>query len=237
MPTNVKFFRGGTPETRYMWSERDYAKFGPDFATNTIEGTPPYDSHADGAYNLGSFVLGMPINPSIMKWQRDAIRDKKLAVGDRLWLFWIPEDHYGTFMNVKIAASDPKLAGASVKPVFAKYYYKGVPGGSDDGSFDSRIVVPSSSAIKQLNATYDDVEAVGAIAIDEPVNKVYPLIGADNVPLAYGVPSQGETNPYIPLVGFEIVSLPTDDTVTLDTMLNAIFVSLRLEAFECPTYY
>lgn len=36
-------------------------------------------------------------------------------------------------------------------------------------------------------------------------------------------------------IGLRIESLATDSSVTLDQMQNAIYTSLRLEGFECPT--
>ena len=69
---NISLYRGGTPVVKFMWCDKDHPVYTPPFRQRhegTISNlfaderplaeTPPYDSHADGAYNLGNFVIGI----------------------------------------------------------------------------------------------------------------------------------------------------------------------------------
>ena len=120
MANMVDLFKGGSPVVKYMSDEKDYVQFGGSFAENGFSDTPPYDSHVDGAYNVGNFCLGMPINPKIMAYQRKALTRHPLKVGDVLWLFWIPYDHFATYFNLKIRTGDASIAGLTLKPVAGK---------------------------------------------------------------------------------------------------------------------
>ena len=70
---NISLYRGGTPVVKFMWCDKDHPVYTPPFRQRhegttsnlfaderPLAETPPYDSHADGAYNLGNFVIGMP---------------------------------------------------------------------------------------------------------------------------------------------------------------------------------
>lgn len=60
MANMVDLFKGGSPVVKYMWDEKDYVQFGGSFAENGFSDTPPYDSHVDGAYNVGTSALACP---------------------------------------------------------------------------------------------------------------------------------------------------------------------------------
>ena len=87
---------------------------------------------------------------------------------------------------------------------------------------------------------------VGANAfnVDAPFNAFVSLFktsGDYAVPM-YSTPylpakdeSSTETFPQYKIFGLKILSLPTDTNVTFADMLSAIYMSVRMEAFECPS--
>ena len=97
--TNISLYRGGTPEVKYIWGAADHPEYRPPFSQRhlgaqsdlfaderPLEETSPYDSHADGAYNMGNFVIGLPVAPRArgQAAQRKALQAQPLEVGDIL---------------------------------------------------------------------------------------------------------------------------------------------------------
>ena len=91
---NISLYRGGTPVVKFMWCDKDHPVYTPPFRQRhegttsnlfaderPLAETPPYDSHADGAYNLGNFVIGMPFAPRVRGQiaQRKALQAQQLA--------------------------------------------------------------------------------------------------------------------------------------------------------------
>lgn len=232
---NIKLYRGGKPTVNYMWDEADYPEFGAPFANPNYKDTPPYDSHADGAYNLGDFVIGMPINPNNvgMTWQRKMLSEKAIAVGDIIQCAWLPEDHFATAINVKSVASDAHMAGATVALVTQTV----TPTASGDFTIAEDAFLDEATKA-QLGAN--------AFNVAEPFNARVSLFKVTDdyaVPL-YSKPSlpakdaaSGATYGSFYVFGLKVLTLPTDTKYTLADMRKGIYVSVRMQAFECPTNY
>lgn len=244
--TNYNLYRGGTPEVRFMWSKKDYSKFNPPltakhlgaahklFGNDEFQDTPPYDSHADGAYNLGNFVIGASINPNGrgMISQRTAFKYQKIAVGDVLQLIWLPEDHVATLLNLKSINWDSKMAGATV----ALIVQNGTPN-ADTGEFEYTEDTDFAAAVTAQHGS-------NVFKVDEAFNamiSLYKVNGDYAVPM-YGQPclpakdeSTSGTAPVYKFFGLKVLSLPTDANVTFADMRKSIYMSLRMEAFECPS--
>ena len=232
---NFQLYRGGTPVVNFMWGENDVPQFNPPFSNKNYEDTPPYDSHADGAYNLGDFVLGMPINPNNvgMTWQRKVLSNQALQVGDIIQCIWLPEDHMATVLNLKSVGVDPRMAGAKVALVTQTVQYdaQGVATITEDDYLDDAV---------QAQLT------TNSFNVDEPFNAYVSLIKAEDgyaVPL-YSTPSlpakdsvsQPTFGKYY-IFGLKILALPTDATASLADLRKGIYMSVRAQAFECPTHY
>lgn len=250
MANMVDLFKGGSPVVKYMWDEKDYVQFGGSFAENGFSDTPPYDSHVDGAYNVGNFCLGMPINPKIMAYQRKALTRHPLKVGDVLWLFWIPYDHFATYFNLKIRTGDPAIAGLTLKPVAGKLTKsnselagKHFNANLVDEELNTDELAPQVVDVFDsygMDTSVDGAGAfsgqTGAIDISKPGMRTYHLV--KDTPAFYSTmfrKDNGTEQNVLWFIGLRIESLATDSSVTLDQMHNAIYTSLRLEGFECPT--
>ena len=249
---NISLYRGGTPEVKYIWSAADHPEYRPPFSQRhlgaqsdlfaderPLEETPPYDSHADGAYNVGNFVIGLPVAPRTrgQAAQRKALQAQPLEVGDILQCIWLPEDHIATYLNLKSITNDANMAGATVALVVqnatpdksGEFHYV------EDTDFADAVTAQlgtnSFAVDKPFNAFVSLFKAVG-------VDKEYavPMYSKPALPVAHDAPdSTLPTYPTYKIFGLKILSLPTKSEVAFADMLSAIYMSLRMEAFECPS--
>lgn len=246
---NISLYRGGTPAVKYIWSAADHPEYRPPFSQRhlgaqsdlfaderPLEETPPYDSHADGAYNMGNFVIGLPVAPRTrgQATQRKALQAQPLEVGDILQCIWLPEDHIATYLNLKSITNDANMAGATVALVAqnatpdknGEFHYV------EDTDFADAVttqVGSNSFAVdKPFNAFVSLFKTNGDYAV--------PMYSKPALPVAHDAPdSTLPTYPTYKIFGLKILSLPTKSEVTFADMLSAIYMSLRMEAFECPS--
>jgi len=219
---DVKIFQGGTPDVKFAWCAGDYTQYGFPFESIRQDGTPPFNARCDGAYALGYFTLGMPVKPSQMVYQRDAFTAANLKVGDVIRCIVVPPDHYATYLNVKLVDKDERLAGATFGIIVQEVTRNA------DGDF----VYTNTSLIDDVAASVgvtNTIDVSGAT----PTNIMLPLLDIGTAPL---MPLYA-TSEKAYVLGFIIKSLPTDDTVTFDTMLNALYLSVKIEGFDCPHQY
>lgn len=210
--SDASIYKGGRAVLNYMFCEGDYPQYTPPFGNTNIEGTPPYDAHACGAYNLGYFTIGMPIRPSLMKWQANALAAANLQVGDIIRCIVIPADHYVRAFNIKCVQEDERMIGATVMPT-AQLVTKDA-----NGNF--------------VWAEITDVE-------DAYTNAGYSAVPLDEVSNA-AVFFPGEKPLYVEpdtavVIGLRVESLPTDPTIAIEDALNGWYLSVKFECFECPT--
>ena len=247
--TNISLYRGGTPEVKYIWSAADHPEYRPPFSQRhlgaqsdlfaderPLEETPPYDSHADGAYNMGNFVIGLPVAPRTrgQAAQRKALQAQPLEVGDILQCIWLPEDHIATYLNLKSITNDANMAGATVALV--------VQNATPDKNGEFHYVEDTDFA----DAVTTQVGS-NSFAVDKPFNAfvslfktngdyAVPMYSKPALPVAHNAPDGTlPTYPTYKIFGLKILSLPTESKVTYADMLSAIYMSLRMEAFECPS--
>ena len=246
---NISLYRGGTPEVKYIWSAADHPEYRPPFSQRhlgaqsdlfaderPLEETPPYDSHADGAYNVGNVVIGLPVAPRTRGQvaQRKALQAQPLEVGDILQCIWLPEDHIATYLNLKSITNDANMAGATVALVAqnatpdknGEFHYV------EDTDFADAVttqVGSNSFAVdKPFNAFVSLFKTNGDYAV--------PMYSKPALPVAHDAPdSTLPTYPTYKIFGLKILSLPTKSEVAFADMLSAIYMSLRMEAFECPS--
>lgn len=222
--SDVSIYKGGLPVINYMWCEGDYPQYTPPFYGINQLGTPPYDSHACGTYNLGYFTLGMPIRPALMSYQRNAMVAGSLEVGDIIRCIVIPVDHYVTYLNFKIVEEDTRLAGASVE-LTAQTVIKNA---KDEYVF-TEVDNIEKAAIAQGYAT--------PISLATKSNTMISLLNV----VTSGTPAVSYVRPLyatpdtVIIIGIKIASLPTAAAVKIEDALNGWYLSVKTECFECPT--
>lgn len=228
---NIRLYRGGTPDVKYVWERKDWAQFRPPFGIPTADDTPPYDSHADGAYNLGNFVQGLPLKPRGygLEWQRKALADA--AAGDVLQMIWLPADHYATALNLKSIDIQENLSGATIA-LISQILTRDADGNevvSDTTDLDDAIAAQGGTNVfdlsKPFNAFVSLMKADTGYAV--PLYSQPPLPAADA--------ASSPTYARFIVFGVKILSLPTDADVALSQMFKGVYLSVRSTAFECPT--
>ena len=246
---NISLYRGGTPEVKYIWSAADHPEYRPPFSQRhlgaqsdlfaderPLEATPPSASPAAGAYNMGNFVIGLPVAPRTrgQATQRKALQAQPLEVGDILQCIWLPEDHIATYLNLKSITNDANMAGATVALV--------VQNATPDKNGEFHYVEDTDFA----DAVTTQVGS-NSFAVDKPFNAfvslfktngdyAVPMYSKPALPVAHDAPdSTLPTYPTYKIFGLKILSLPTKSEVSFADMLSAIYMSLRMEAFECPS--
>lgn len=120
----VNLFRGGTPDFKPMFCKGDYAQWMPPFSAHHYRDTPPFDSHADAAQGQGYLNLQFPLVPNLADnwshhWMQTALQNLS-AVGDRIYLAWVPLRSYLLSQYIEVSAVDPLLEGVYFKPVAAR---------------------------------------------------------------------------------------------------------------------
>ena len=220
---DVRIYRGGSPDVRVLMCDDDYPQFNPPIEMVNYKHTPPYDSHADGAYGLGYFTLGMPIRPSLMDWQRRAFKDAKLAVGDVIQCIQIPIDGYATGISFKSVDPDARLAGATVKLVSLERKYNSTT--EEFETVPTTFVEDAATAQGYTTPIPVDAEFRQQIFLwtDNGAGYVRPLCSANM--------------DSVMIVGIRIEALPTDTTVKLEDMLGSWYMSVKIESFECLASY
>ena len=118
---NIVLYRGGTPVFRPAFCCGDYAQFMPPFDTPHFPGTPPYDSHADGAREQGFLNLSFPFGPNLLdttahRWMIPPL-EKLSAVGDIIQWAWVPLRGYIDSLHMELTRYDTNLDGVYVQPV------------------------------------------------------------------------------------------------------------------------
>lgn len=240
---NIKLYRGGTPVVNFLWHENDAPEFKPPFSAQPVGGThgglfslspdsPPYNSHAEAAMNKGNFVLGFPLYPVGvgMTWQ------EKLLAGaeadDIIQCIWVPEDHFATFLNLKSIRADANMAGATVALVAQKATFD--PDArefvyTEDPDFAAAVTAQAGTNVFDLSGTFNAFVSLFKTSGDYAV----PMYSDPTLPPASATGSVTFGNYYI--FGLKILSVPTDQAVSLAQMRKGVYLSLRMEAFECPT--
>lgn len=115
---SVNLFRGGTPVFRAYHCEQDFAEWQPPISSPRLRGTPPFNSHADGAHGQGYLNLDFPLVPNLddteaHRWMCKALANVS-AVGDIIRIAWVPERSYLESVYLELADPDPSLAGVAV---------------------------------------------------------------------------------------------------------------------------
>ena len=120
---HVQVFKGGTPIIKYGAGEGEPIEYGFPFGRNSLGGTgswgepfnqPPFDAHFNGAAGQVTYPAGCHLSPSRLRWQRDNLRQARLAVDDVIDMILVPVNHWIDYIRFDVVEADPKLAGATV---------------------------------------------------------------------------------------------------------------------------
>jgi hypothetical protein len=117
----IFMFRGGTPDFKAYHCEGDYARYMEPVDGPRMDATPPFNSHACGAFGQGWLNLHYPLVPNLFdtdahKFMQDMLKEVK-GVGDLLLTNWVPTRSYVDSIYFEVTKTDSLLDGVYITPV------------------------------------------------------------------------------------------------------------------------
>lgn len=142
---HAKLFVGGTPVEQYPNCD------------GSREFTEPHATRIAYEYSNGFYTLGWPLNPTNKRYQKVEMVAAKLAVGNHLLLYPVPELHILTDVLVTVRDGDGFMAGAALTPSAMLYdkatgVYKEDP--LLDALFTGIVLTAESNTYKHLPEPY-----------------------------------------------------------------------------------
>ena len=239
---SVNLFRGGTPEFKPMFCRGEYAQWGPPFSAPHYDDTPPYDSHADAAYGQGWLMLSFPLAPTLWgnyshHWQQTALRSVK-AIGDRIWLNWVPLRSFAVAQHIEVNKIDPALEGVTVKPVAARvsWDWDAEEWKWEDNTDYAAKVTEAGVSEMGLGEFSESLQRYAFINLMPDKDKPIPCTFGHNL-VSFdenGVPT-GPLDEYYGgvVLGLEIVRGDAEKLALLHRGNYALYTSTKICAFEC----
>lgn len=198
--------------------------------------SPHFDAHADEILAKPTYVLSYPLRPSVLEVQRNNIKVGNPKAGDSVYLVYVPVNHFLEAIRLDVSVADSIMVGATIEPVGALEKWNPVTKQFDvaelpevkaaataQGVTPIPIDVPSSTVFFLTKVTDDYAVPLYVAPV---LNK---LTGAAGDTL-YEWHQSGALH-----LGFKIVTMPTDTTVTLDQMRGAIHFVALARKFDCQT--
>lgn len=243
--SNVYMMRGGDADFKGWMCDGQFQEYAAPFSAPQFDHTPPFNTHADGAYGQGYLNLHYPLVPNLMDttahhFMQTALR-KLSQVGDILFLNWVPTRSFVKALWWEVRATDSLLDGVYVKPC-AFRFAPDIPNNPD--------------VIKETRITDFDTEVAGfgvdkfplgtpvggdklygfaQLALDPaklPTTLGHNLVARDNTGKI-----TGPFDEYYGIVhlGLEVVEGDPDQIASIWKSNIALYASAKLLAFECPT--
>lgn len=239
---DVYIGKGNIATVNYMWCEGDREEWTPSFGAPMIEGSAPYNDHYDGAYNLGYYTANYPLNPKIHPMQRAGL--KNVGVGDIVGLIKVPLDYFATFLNFKSTTADPRLEGMTVQLTCQKYTPNPDPDGDPIPAEDQYIEEALAAQGKDTPIEFDKpfnimlslLRVTGSGPVTGSANTTTGAITATAATTGYVQPMYSDPGEYFYVIGFKVLSLPTNTANTLSSTLKDAYLSVKLEAFDSAGY-
>jgi hypothetical protein len=261
---DTPLYKGGTPLINYgPWTGDTPVLYGPPFGHRHKPFTPPYDSHYEAEMGgKASFAAGYPLVPSKLEWQQINIRAARPEVGDVIQMIIVPCNHYIQSVRLDVTERDKAMAGATVS--VAGQWIRRDPAKPDvflttpcleiedaltaQGITPVSLSVPSSTVVwltrtggpvtGTVTGTADTVTgAITATAAVDTSGYAVPLYVAPQIIVSGNPPDevyswhQGGAL----LLGIRLETTPTSGA-GLDSMLGGIYLSTRIDGYECPAF-
>lgn len=233
--------RGGQPDFKGWMCDGQWQEYGPPYSAPHMEATPPFNSHADAAFEQGFLNLHFPLVPHLgdteaHRWMVSALKNVK-KVGDRFFTNWVPTRSYLDSVYYEVTQCDPMLTGVYLTPVAARI----MPDFDKPGEWKTEII----------EAFADEIAAAGIskfpLGTPEEEDLLYGMarLGLDpeKKPCTFGhniVKRDSKGKPTGPfdeyfgtvLLGFEVTDGTPDKIALLHRGHFALYFSSKLMAFE-----
>ena len=124
---NVLLARGGSPDFKGWFCAGQAAEYGPPYHALHQNHTPPFDSHADGAYGQGWLNLHFPLVPNLAETTAHAPLRNLLkglsADGDIVWTNWVPGRAFIDSLYIEVSKTDDILGDVTITPIAHRVGY------------------------------------------------------------------------------------------------------------------
>lgn len=110
---NAKLSLGGTGVANYRQCAGTPQFMGAPYGQRRLPRSPHYDAHADGAMAPAVSIISLPVHPVDLEVQRNNLQAANLAVGDGIFLTYLPVNHILEYIRFDVSDSDPIMAGAT----------------------------------------------------------------------------------------------------------------------------
>lgn len=249
----VNIARGGQPDFKGWMCRGEFAEYGPAYDAEHQPGTPPFDSHAEAAWDQGFLTVGFPLVPRILEttahhWMSNALKNVT-ANNDILITNWLPYKSYLDSLYIEVAKTDAALTGMYIKPVAVRV----APDFSNPGDYTWTEISDYATAINAAGFAQLPLGTPVAPAPEEeppvPGDTVYGVIKFANdgtePPLTFGHnimrynasgdPVSGFDSSFgVVALGFKFTGGSADQFKLLPRANFAVYLSGKLLQFDCP---
>ena len=230
---NVNICRGGTPNFRGWFCEKDYPENLPPVSMDNLSGTPPFDSHACGSMGQGYLNISMPLVPVLEdteahRWMQKALKNLA-AVNDVVFTNWIPLKSYIDSLYIEVKKIDKELAGVKVKPVAYRVTYN-----EATKEYDYAEIAAFTDELTTAGATHE--LSIGASGGAEK-STLFARLSNDptKVPATFGTDIVGDPSYGAVVLGLQVSSGDADKIAAIYRSQIAVYLSAKLLCFECST--
>ncbi|MDR1314797.1 MAG: hypothetical protein LBQ12_14190 [Deltaproteobacteria bacterium] len=230
---DVVLYKGGTPEIQYLWNKNTPVLYGPPFGHLGKADAPPFDAHYEAEMGgKGTFAAGYPLIPHLTTWQQVNIRAFNPGVGDVLQMLVVPCNHYIESIRLDVVIEDPLLAGTTVA-IAGQWIQESATDPTQFGVTPSTEIAAAAAAQSGTGISLA-VKSSTVIWLNQDVGGyVQPLY----VKPALIVPPGKTRTEWFQggglILGLKIEAITAN--MTLDRMPGAVFLTTRIDGYECPS--
>lgn len=240
---DIIMFRGGTPDFKAYHCEGDTQDYMAPVDAPNQPHTPPFDSHADGAYEQGYLTLAYPLIPNLADTQAHQVMQRQLkrlqGVGDVIHLNWIPTRAYLDSIYFEVTHTDKMLDGVKITPVATRMYW--------DFASESYKTQRIAEFTAELTAAGITSFPLGTPQSGDVIYGMARLsLKPDALPSTFAhniakADADGKlTLPYdnkfgFVTLGYEISAGSTEAIQSIWKSNIAVYMSAKLIAFDCPS--
>lgn len=240
---DIIMFRGGTPDFKAYHCEGDTQDYMAPVDAPHQPDTPPFDSHADGAYEQGYLNLAYPLIPNLAETQAHQVMQRQLkrvkAVGDVMHLCWIPTRAFLDSIYFEVTRTDKLLDGVKLTPVASRMYWD-----FNDETYKFARVAEFTAELTAAGITSfpagtpQDGDVIYGMARLSLKTDALPSTFAHNI-----VKADNQGNLCVPydnkfgaiVLGYEVSAGSAEAIQSIWKSNLAIYMSAKLIAFDCPS--
>ncbi len=249
MAAQLILARGGRPVFKPIMCAGDWPEYTPPYTLPAMPNTPPFNSHADGAYGQGYLNLHFPLVPDLggsdgHVWMQEALKGVT-AVGDIILTNWVPSRSFISSLYFEVTRTDKMLDGVYIKPIARRV--KPVLAGRKPAECCSDVMEFTLDPVTDFDTdmatagiskfplgTPADDDALYGLAVMATDPAVKPSTFGHNILRKKADNSVEPLDDYFGevLIGYEVVEGDPEKIASIWRSNIAVYLSAKLMAFE-----